>query len=146
MPEYPVPESESQFEENFRQIHPLMKDTEAYYESSRCLFCYNAPCTLACPTRIDVPLFIRQINTGNVAGAARTIYSANYLGGVCGKVCPTEELCEGACVFNKQDVKAIEIGRLQFYAVNKVVSAKSRLFDVPSGKVTGGKIAGGKIA
>ena len=98
MPEYPVPKSESQFEENFRQIHPLMKDTEAYYESSRCLFCYNAPCTLACPTRIDVPLFIRQINTGNVAGAARTIYSANYLGGVCGKVCPTEELCEGACV------------------------------------------------
>ena len=69
---------------------------------------HDAPCVTACPTSIDIPLFIRQINTDNIDGAAKTIYSANYFGNICGKVCPTEVLCEGACVFNHQEVKPIE--------------------------------------
>lgn len=131
MAECPIPQSEQDFNENFEQIKPLMNRTEAYYESSRCLFCYNAPCTEACPTKIDIPLFIRQINTGNIVGAAKTIYSSNYFGGVCGKVCPTEVLCEGACVLNNQKVKPIEIGRLQYHAVAQAIASRARLFGVP---------------
>jgi glutamate synthase (NADPH/NADH) small chain len=128
MPEYQSPSSESDFEKNFSQLKPRMSETEAYYESSRCLFCYDAPCVNACPTGIDIPQFIRQINTKNTEGAAKTIYDSNYFGHACGKVCPTEELCEGACVYVHQKVKPIEIGRLQSYATGKVMDAGKKLF------------------
>lgn len=136
MQEFKKPQSESEFEKNFEQIKPLMNDTQAYYESSRCLFCYDAPCITACPTSIDIPLFIRQINTSNVTGAAKTIYDSNYFGYACGKVCPTEVLCEGACVYNLQDVKPIEIGRLQSFATSKAIRENIKLYktDKPNGK------------
>ncbi len=118
-------------EQIFAQLKPLMNNSQAYYESSRCLFCYNAPCMLACPTNIDIPLFIRQINNGNLSGAAKTIYSANYLGNTCGKVCPTEILCEGACVFTKMNIRAIDIGRLQNFATNNAILAHLKFFDIP---------------
>ncbi len=128
MAEYKIPLNEQDFEANFAQIKPLMNANEAYYESGRCLFCYDAPCVTACPTSIDIPLFIRQINSGNVSGAAKTIYDSNYFGNACGKVCPTEVLCEGSCVYTNQGVKAIEIGRLQNYATDKVISANKLLY------------------
>ncbi len=128
MAEYRKPRNDEEFESNFAQIHPRMNETEAYYESSRCLFCYDAPCVHACPTGIDIPLFIRQINTGNITGASRTIYDANYFGHACGKVCPTEVLCEGACVYNHQDVKPIEIGRLQSYATASTLENDINVF------------------
>jgi len=118
-------------EKRFPQLKPLMNNSEAYYESSRCLFCYNAPCMLACPTAIDIPLFIRQINNGNLTGAAKTIYQSNYLGNTCGKVCPTEVLCEGACVFNKVNIKALEIGRLQNFATNNAILTQQKFFEIP---------------
>ena len=80
MPEYKQPQSEEEFSNNFAQIKPLMSETEAFYESSRCLFCYDAPCVNACPTGIDIPLFIRQINSKNDLGAAKTIYDSNFFG------------------------------------------------------------------
>ncbi len=116
-----------------------MNPTMAYYESSRCLFCYDAPCVQACPTGIDIPLFIRQINTDNIDGAAKTIYDSNYFGNICGKVCPTEVLCEGACVFNHQNVQPIEIGRLQSFATNTVIEKNKRLFELA--KNNGKKVA-----
>lgn len=128
MPEYKKPITEKEYKENFSQIHPVMNTTEAAYESARCLFCYDAPCINACPTSIDIPLFIRQINTGNVTGAAKTIYDANYLGNACGKVCPTEVLCEGACVYNHQDVPPIDIGRLQNFATQHAIEHDTPLF------------------
>ncbi len=118
-------------ENKFAQIKPLMNTSEAYYESSRCLFCYNAPCTLACPTAIDIPLFIRQINNGNLTGAAKTIYQSNYLGNTCGKVCPTEVLCEGACVFTKVNIQALDIGRLQNFATNSAMLSNQKFFEIP---------------
>ena len=121
MAEFLTPTTEQQFAENFAQLKPVMNRTEALYESSRCLFCFDAPCIKACPSGIDIPQFIRQINSGNDTGAARTIYEANYFGNACGKVCPTEVLCEGACVYNLQEVKPIEIGRLQSFATTKVI-------------------------
>ena len=130
MSEFKPPANSKEFEANFKQLKPLMNDTQAYYESSRCLFCYDAPCIQACPTGIDIPLFIRQINTGNKEGAAKTIFNANYFGYACGKVCPTEVLCEGACVFNHQDVRPIEIGSLQTYATDQVISNKTSLFEL----------------
>lgn len=139
MSEFKRPESESDFEKNFAQIKPLMTETEAYYESSRCLFCYDAPCINACPTGIDIPLFIRQINSKNEMGAAKTIYNSNYFGYACGKVCPTEVLCEGACVYNNSDVKPIEIGRLQSFATGKAISTDKELFITP--KSNGKKVA-----
>ncbi|MEO6168981.1 MAG: NAD(P)-dependent oxidoreductase [Chitinophagales bacterium] len=139
MGEFKPPASEREFEENFAQIKPLMSDTQAYYESSRCLFCYDAPCVNACPTGIDIPLFIRQINSGNELGAAKTIYNSNYFGYACGKVCPTEVLCEGACVYNRQNVKPIEIGRLQSFATGKAISTGKKLFIPP--KSNGKKVA-----
>lgn len=116
-----------------------MNQTEAYMESSRCLFCYDAPCVQACPTHIDIPLFIKQIHTGNTEGAARTIYDMNWMGNACGKVCPTQVLCEGACVFNHQQVKPIEIGRLQNYATSGVITAGKTLFN--AGNANGKKVA-----
>ncbi len=107
-----------------------MNPTMAYYESSRCLFCYDAPCVEACPSGIDIPLFIRQIHTDNIEGAAKTIYDANYFGNICGKVCPTEVLCEGACVYNHQNVKPIEIGRLQSFATNAIIEKNKQLYDL----------------
>lgn len=139
MGEFSQPNNETEFERNFAQIKPLMNETQAYYESSRCLFCFDAPCINACPTAIDIPLFIRQINSGNTEGAAKTIYNANYLGNACGKVCPTEVLCEGACVYNNQEVKPIEIGRLQTYATTHVMENHKKIFQV--NKSNGVKVA-----
>ncbi|MGI4865702.1 MAG: FAD-dependent oxidoreductase [Janthinobacterium lividum] len=128
MAEFSTPTTEHEFAQNFAQLKPVMNRTEALYESSRCLFCFDAPCIQACPSGIDIPQFIRQINSGNETGAARTIYEANYFGNACGKVCPTEVLCEGACVYNLQEVKPIEIGRLQSYATTKVIASGQHLF------------------
>ena len=139
MAEFKTPITEQDFEANFAQIKPLMNTTEAYYESSRCLFCYDAPCVNACPTNIDIPLFIKQINTGNTTGAAKTIYDSNYFGNACGKVCPTEVLCEGACVYTNRGVKAIEIGRLQSYATTNTIKARKQLYQ--AGIANGKKVA-----
>ena len=93
------------------------------------MYCFDAPCIKACPTRIDVPSFIKKISTGNLKGSARVILSANILGESCGRVCPTEVLCEGACVMNGSGEKPIEIGRLQRYAVDHVLDHNIRLFE-----------------
>lgn len=116
-----------------------MTANQAHYESSRCLFCYDAPCVNACPTNIDIPLFIKQIHSGNASGAAKTIFESNYFGNSCGKVCPTEVLCEGACVYNHQGVKAIEIGRLQSFATTKAIK-EGRFFFKP-GTSNGKRVA-----
>ena len=139
MAEYNRPTSEKEFQKNFKQKKPLMNPTEAYFESSRCLFCYDAPCIEACPTHIDIPLFIKQIQTQNTEGAAKTIFDSNWLGNACGIVCPTDVLCEGACVFNHQEVPPIQIGRLQNYATKKIIDKGKNIFKV--GKSNGKKIA-----
>ncbi len=139
MAEYKKPTSEKEFQINFKQKKSLMNNTEAFYESSRCLFCFDAPCIQACPTHIDIPLFIKQIQTQNTEGAAKTIFDANWLGNACGIVCPTGVLCEGACVFNHQDVPPIQIGRLQHYATNETIQTGKEIFK--QGKSNGKKIA-----
>ncbi|RLD28993.1 MAG: hypothetical protein DRI75_04825 [Bacteroidetes bacterium] len=139
MAQYKRPTSEAEFKKNFKQKKPLMNDTEAHYESSRCLFCYDAPCVQACPTHIDIPLFIKQIQTNNITGASKTIFDSNWLGNACGIVCPTGVLCVGACVYNHQDVPPIQIGRLQNYATNKVIDSGKEIFKV--GETKNNKIA-----
>jgi dihydropyrimidine dehydrogenase (NAD+) subunit PreT len=96
---------------NFADLHPPLAPHEAIVEADRCYFCHDAPCMEACPTSIDVPLFIRQIQAGNPAGAGRTILEANILGGICARVCPTETLCEEACVREAAEGKPVKIGR-----------------------------------
>ena len=90
--------SGSDLAENFADLHPPYDPHEAMVAADRCYFCYDAPCVTACPTTIDIPLFIRQIQADNAEGAARTIFDQNILGGMCARVCPTETLCEEACV------------------------------------------------
>src|SRR4029077_7242799 len=90
----------------------------ALVEASRCLYCFDAPCTSACPTHIDVPRFIKKIATGNPRGSAVTILDANILGASCARVCPVEVLCEGACVMHRYNKQPIEIGRLQRAAMD----------------------------
>lgn len=128
MAEYRRPESTDELDQNFEQLHPIMDATIAHYASARCLYCYDAPCIEACPSGIDIPLFIRQIRTNNLDGAARTIYNANYFGHICGKVCPTEVLCEGACVYTEQDVEPVEIGSLQTYACDHAIKNNRPLY------------------
>jgi len=106
---------------SFTDSKPLYSKTEALAEAQRCLYCYDAPCTKACPTGIDVPGFIRKIATGNVRGAAETILDANVFGFSCARVCPVEVLCVGACVLRLQYRTPIEIGRLQRYATEPFV-------------------------
>lgn len=112
---------------NFAEVKSGMKPKEAIEESNRCLFCYDAPCIRACPTGIDIPSFIKKIASGNIKGSARTIMEANPVGASCSRVCPTEELCEGACVLNHSS-KPILIGNLQRYATDWVIKNEQILF------------------
>lgn len=108
---------------NFSDLHPPLDAHEAAVAADRCYFCYDAPCTEACPTGIDIPLFIRQIQTGHPEGAARTILSQNILGGMCARVCPVETLCEAACVREEAEARPVEIGRLQRFATDRLMEA-----------------------
>ena len=107
---------------NFSDLHPPLGLHEAHVEAERCYFCYDAPCQQACPTSIDVPLFIREIAGGNSLGAAKTILDANIMGGMCARVCPTETLCEQACVREAAEGKPVRIGMLQRYAVDAMMA------------------------
>src|ERR1035441_1397442 len=98
------------------QLPPLTPHAAAV-EADRCLYCYDAPCTHACPTHIDIPRFIKKIASNNLRGSAETIYASNLLGATCARVCPVQELCEGACVLGS-DHKPIAIGRLQRFAMD----------------------------
>jgi glutamate synthase (NADPH/NADH) small chain len=118
----------AEYEKNFAELHPVFNDHEALVASDRCYFCYDAPCMTACPTSIDVPLFIRQISTGNAIGAAKTIFDQNIMGGMCARVCPTETLCEQACVRNTAEERPVEIGRLQRYATDKAMHAGKQFY------------------
>lgn len=128
--------SPEQYEANFADIAPPLTRQQAAVEAARCLYCFDAPCTQACPTHIDVPTFIKKIWTGNLRGSARVILEANILGHSCGRVCPTEVLCEGACVMHEKGEQAIAIGRLQRYAVDDVLDKDIRMFHAgaPNGK------------
>lgn len=103
--------------ERFPDLHPALDSQSAAAEANRCLFCFDAPCTAACPTHIDVPRFIKKIATGNLRGSALTIFDANILGLSCSRVCPVDVLCEGSCVMHRYNKKPIEIGLLQRYAM-----------------------------
>ncbi len=105
-------------QDSFHEIKPPLAVDQALAEANRCLNCYDAPCTKACPTHIDVPGFIKKIGTGNLRGSARVIFEANVLGASCARVCPTEVLCEGACVMDDVTWKPIQIGQLQRYATD----------------------------
>lgn len=113
--------------EPFRELVPPLTRAAAAEESNRCLYCYDAPCIKACPTSIDIPSFIKRIATGNPEGAAHAIMDANPVGASCARVCPTELLCEGACVLNGSSAP-IAIGRLQRHATDYAASAGLRLF------------------
>ncbi len=110
--------SAEEYERNFAEIHPPLTSNQARAEANRCLYCFDAPCTKACPTHIDVPSFIKKIATGNLKGSAKTILESNWIALTCAKACPVEVLCEGACVYNNRGEKPIEIGRLQRHAID----------------------------
>lgn len=124
------------YKRNFADLHPPLNAHEALVEADRCYFCYDAPCATACPTSIDIPMFIRQIATGNPLGSARTIFDQNILGGMCARVCPTETLCEEACVREEAEGKPVQIGRLQRYATDAAMAAGRQFYEcaAPSGR------------
>jgi glutamate synthase (NADPH/NADH) small chain len=110
----------------FPELHPPFDSQSALAEANRCLFCFDAPCSNACPTHIDVPKFIKKISTGNLRGSALAILDANILGLSCSRVCPVEVLCEGTCVMHRYNAKPIEIGRLQRFAMDRFYSSGAR--------------------
>ena len=118
-----------QVENNFVDLHPPLSEHEALIASDRCYFCYDAPCVTACPTEIDIPLFIRQIMTGTPQASGKTILTQNILGGMCARVCPTETLCEQACVREISEGKPVEIGRLQRYATDSIMELGNHPFE-----------------
>ena len=121
---------------NFGDLHPAYAAHEASVAADRCYFCHDAPCVTACPTGIDIPLFIREIQTGVPEAAARTIFDQNILGGMCARVSPTETLCEEACVRQAAEGKPVEIGRLQRYATDTLMRTGTHPFTraAPTGK------------
>jgi glutamate synthase (NADPH/NADH) small chain len=136
--------SKAEIEENFADLHPPLSRSEALIEADRCYFCYDAPCTTACPTGIDIPGFIQKIRSDNLRGSANTILSENIMGGMCARVCPTEVLCEEACVRNTHEEKPVEIGLLQRYATDPVFKSSHQLFErAPSSGKTIAIVGGG---
>ncbi|WP_425037435.1 NAD(P)-dependent oxidoreductase [Primorskyibacter sp. S187A] len=123
-------------EDNFSDAYPPLDAHEAVVAADRCYFCHDAPCITACPTEIDIPLFIRQIATGTSEAAARTILEQNILGGMCARVCPTETLCEEACVREAAEGKPVEIGKLQRHATDTLMATGAHPFTraAPTGK------------
>jgi dihydropyrimidine dehydrogenase (NAD+) subunit PreT len=117
LPDYP------QLRERFNEIHPPLAPQAAVIEADRCLNCFDAPCTGACPTHIDVPGFIKRIASGNLRGSALRILDANILGASCSRVCPVEVLCEGACVMQRHNEQPIQIGLLQRHAMDVFYAA-----------------------
>ncbi len=115
--------------ENFADLHAPYAPHEAAVAADRCYFCHDAPCVTACPTGIDIPLFIRQISTGTPEAAAKTIFDSNILGGMCARVCPTEDLCEQACVRELAEGKPVEIGRLQRHATDALMAKQSHPYE-----------------
>ena len=113
--------SNHELKQNFADLHAPLQPHEVKVAADRCYFCHDAPCVTACPTDIDIPLFIRQISTGTPEAAAKTIFDMNILGGMCARVCPTEELCEQACVRELAEGKPVEIGRLQRHATDTLM-------------------------
>ena len=111
--------------ENFSDLHPPLDPSAALIEADRCYFCFDAPCTTACPTGIDIPRFIQSIRSNNLIGSANAILSENIMGGMCARVCPTEVLCEEACVRNTHEDKPVNIGLLQRYATDPVFDNRS---------------------
>ena len=120
--------SHAEIDANFGDLHPPLSRSEALIAADRCYFCYDAPCTTACPTGIDIPAFIQKIRSDNVRGSAKTILDENIMGGMCARVCPTEVLCEEACVRNTHEDKPVEIGLLQRYATDPIFEAGTQLY------------------
>ena len=130
----------AEYARRFADATPRLTPSQALLESERCLYCYDAPCATACPTSIDVSSFIKRIGDGNLRGAARTILDSNPLGGMCARVCPTENLCETVCVRNTQEDRPVAIGRLQRFAVDALMeSDKPQVFTRAA--TTGKKVA-----
>ena len=125
--------------QNFADLHVPLEPHEVRVAADRCYFCYDAPCVTACPTDIDIPLFIRQISTGRPEAAAKTIFDMNILGGMCARVCPTEVLCEQACVREVSEGKPVEIGRLQRHATDSLMAKNIHPFNRAAS--TGKKVA-----
>jgi glutamate synthase (NADPH/NADH) small chain len=139
--------SQADIDANFADMHPPLDRKRAIVDSARCFFCHDAPCVEACPTGIDIPNFIRMISTGNVQGAAEKILQENIFGGMCARVCPTEILCERACVRNTSEDRPVDIGLLQRYAVDHLMESGHQPFTRAAGSgkrvaVVGGGPAG----
>ncbi len=129
----------SDIEDNFQDLHPPLNAHEAVVAADRCYFCHDAPCVTACPTSIDIPMFIRQISTGNPLGSAETIFDQNILGGMCARVCPTETLCEQVCVREVAEGKPVKIGLLQRYATDHAMDTGAEIYS--RAPATGKKVA-----
>jgi glutamate synthase (NADPH/NADH) small chain len=137
----------AEIDKNFADLHPPLSRSEALIAADRCYFCFDAPCTTACPTGIDIPGFIQKIRSDNIRGSAHTILAENIMGGMCARVCPTEILCEEACVRHTHEDKPVEIGLLQRYATDPILESSTQLFEhgEDSGKtvaIVGGGPAG----
>ena len=115
--------------DNFSDLHPLLSAHQASIEAARCYYCFDAPCIKACPTGIDIPSFIQKISTGNMRGSAHKILEENIFGAMCARVCPTEVLCEQACVRTIGENKPVAIGDLQRFATDPVLDDGTRLFE-----------------
>ena len=131
--------SPESYARNFSDLAPPLDANDARVAAERCLFCFDAPCVKACPTAIDIPLFIREIAAGNPQGAARTILDANIMGGMCARVCPTETLCEEVCVREIAEGKPVEIGRLQRHATDHLFRSGRQIYR--QGAATGRRVA-----
>jgi glutamate synthase (NADPH/NADH) small chain len=119
------------YSDSFREMEQGIGFAHAMAEADRCLLCYDAPCSKACPAETDPATFIRKLRLRNITGAIRTVKSNNILGGACGVLCPTPELCEKECSATGIS-RPIEIGRIQRFLVEHAWNTGFKVFEKPA--------------
>ena len=140
IPRVKMPELDPQerIQSIYKEVNKGLSFDQAITEAHRCLDCKNPTCVKGCPVNINIPGFIKQLEIGNIQGAAEVIQQSSTLPAVCGRVCPQEKQCEAQCIHLKMGHEPVAIGYLERFVADNAISLTANVNDLKS---NGKKIA-----